>query len=105
MRFPAHKATRGQISVLFSRSFRVTGTASLDNAYIDISGREQRAYVIRVVTSNFRAGNFSNDIALLQLQEALRLDGKRIAAVCLPQPGQQYSSGESASTRTAVQKW
>jgi hypothetical protein len=60
--------------------------------------------VIRVLTSNFTASNFSNDIALLQLQQPLRLDGKRIAPVCLPQSGQQCSNGESASTGTAVQQ-
>jgi hypothetical protein len=61
--------------------------------------------VIRVVTNSFCASNFSNDIALLQLQQPLHLDGKHIAPVCLPQPGQQYSNGESVSARTAVQQW
>jgi hypothetical protein len=73
--------------------------------------------VIRVVTNSFGASKFSNDIALLQLQQPLHLDGKRIAPVCLPQPGQQYSNGESPqpgqqysngefpSARKAVQQW
>jgi len=58
------------------------------------SGREQRSYVIRVVTRNFLINSFSNDIALLQLKNALRLDGKGVAPVCLPQPDRKYSSGE-----------
>jgi hypothetical protein len=70
--------------------------------------------VIRVATISFCASNFSNDIALLQLQQPLHLDGKHIAPyvcrsstamVSLSQPGQQYSNGESVSARTAVQQW
>jgi hypothetical protein len=62
--------------------------------YICASGHEQRVYVVRVVANDFCADNFSNDIALLQLKTPLHLDGKRIAPVCLPHPGEEYSNSE-----------
>ncbi|XP_021932320.1 trypsin-1-like isoform X1 [Zootermopsis nevadensis] len=64
-----------------------------DNDLYTEEGREQRSYVIRVVTTNFAINNFSNDIALLQLKKPLHLDGERIAPVCLPQPGEKFIDG------------
>jgi hypothetical protein len=72
----------------------IADAASLNNVSICALGREQRAYVVRVVTSNFRINDFSNDIALLQLNRALHLDGEHVAPVCLPEPTEDYGSGE-----------
>lgn len=38
------------------------------------------------MTSGYSAKNFSHDIALLQLEHALRFDGLHVAPICLPQP-------------------
>ncbi|XP_066992186.2 trypsin-1-like [Anabrus simplex] len=61
-------------------------------------GTEQRLYVVRTETSGFRPVDFSRDVALLQLQAPLYIDGRRVAPVCLP----ETSAGEEWPGTSAI---
>ena len=55
-------------------------------------GTEQRVNVVRIVNAGYQAGNFTGDIAMLQLYPPLRL-GKRVSPICLPHPLKSYPAG------------
>ncbi|KAK9498353.1 hypothetical protein O3M35_003004 [Rhynocoris fuscipes] len=54
-------------------------------------GHEQRVNVVKVITQNYTKASFMNDIALLQVNPPLRLDGNWIAPICLPEAGAKFS--------------
>ncbi|XP_054272556.1 serine protease 27-like [Macrosteles quadrilineatus] len=58
-------------------------------------GHEQRAQVARVIVNGYYRDSFTNDIALLQLAAPLKIDGKWIAPICLPEPGTKFLKGDS----------
>ncbi|XP_014251202.1 trypsin-1-like [Cimex lectularius] len=62
-----------------------------------VEGHEQRVDVKRVVTKGYRKGNFSNDIALLQV-DALHLDGVWTAPLCVPRPYHNFCTGYATVT-------
>lgn len=64
-----------------------------DHDLFEHEGTEQRVNVVRIVNAGYQAGNFTGDIALLQLYPPLKL-GKRVAPICLPNPYKSYSPGE-----------
>nr|CAD7593660.1 unnamed protein product [Timema genevievae] len=56
-------------------------------------GKEQRVFVSRLVMKDYKLKVnlfYLHDIALLQLKTPLRLDGIRMAPVCLPHPGYRH---------------
>nr|CAD7427623.1 unnamed protein product [Timema monikensis] len=56
-------------------------------------GKEQRVFVSRLVMKDHKLKVnrfYLHDIALLQLKTPLRLDGVRMAPVCLPHPGYRH---------------
>ncbi|KAL0276556.1 UNVERIFIED_CONTAM: hypothetical protein PYX00_004113 [Menopon gallinae] len=64
-------------------------------------GTEQRIKVVRIINGGYRTGDFTKDIAMLQLAAPLKMNAKRVAPICLPQMNKKYSAGES----TLVAGW